>query len=73
MNMIGHDEGNAKAVTPFMVVDAAGENDVAGPAGQDTSELGVERDEVRSEVALDMWEIATVELHGALCHFGFRC
>ena len=46
-----------------MIVDAAAEDDVAGPIGEVAAELCAEGNEVRGEVALHVGQVATVELH----------
>src|SRR5271157_3833790 len=63
MDVIGHDNGYAKAVAPFMIVDAAVENDVASPVRQHASKLRIECNEVRGNVALHVRQVAAVELH----------
>ena len=63
MHVVWHDHGRVQSIFGFMIMEAAGQSDVACLVGQSPAELSDERDEVRFVVALQMWQIATVEGH----------
>jgi hypothetical protein len=69
MRMIWHDYGYVQVISDPMIVEAARENDVAGPVWQDAAIPGHEGDEVRFIVTLQVREDAAVEGHDSVSLF----
>jgi hypothetical protein len=61
--VIRHDPCHVQYIILSVVVAATKKHDVSRARGQDPTEFGDERDEVRREVLLEMGQITPIELH----------